>query len=95
MTAPSVNFFYGGAGLIMNVATTDILFQPLVARQTLNASQAAIQTAKNDSLMMTADSYFQVHEWRGSIHGALYAIERGHDLIERIAQLSKELVPKS
>ena len=35
MTAPSVNFFYGGGGLIQNVATTDVLFQPLVARQNL------------------------------------------------------------
>ena len=37
MTAPSVNFFYGGGGLIQNVATTDVIFQPLVARQNLNA----------------------------------------------------------
>ena len=94
MTAPSVNFFYGGGGLIQNVATTDILFQPLVARQNLNSIQADIQTAKNESLSMTADAYFQVHQFRGMYTGALYAIERGHDLIERIAQLSKELVPK-
>ena len=94
MTAPSVNFFYGGGGLIQNVATTDILFQPLVARQNLNSMQADIQTAKNDSLSMTADAYFQVHQYRGMYTGALYAIERGHDLIERISQLSKELVPK-
>ena len=94
MTAPSVNFFYGGGGLIQNVATTDILFQPLVARQNLNSMQADIQTAKNESLSMTADAYFQVHQFRGMYTGALYAIERGHDLIERIAQLSKELVPK-
>ena len=94
MTAPSVNFFYGGGGLIQNVATTDILFQPLVARQNLNSVQADIQTAKNDSLSMTADAYFQVHQFRGMYTGALYAIERGHDLIERISQLSKELVPK-
>ena len=26
--------------------------------------------------------------------GALYTVERGHDLVERIAQLSKELVPR-
>ena len=26
--------------------------------------------------------------------GALYTVERGHDLVERINQLSKELVPK-
>jgi outer membrane protein TolC len=94
LTAPSVNFFYGGGGLIMNVATSDIIFQPLVARQTLTANQAGIQTAKNDALQMTADAYFQVHQYRGIYTGALYAIERGHDLIERIAQLSKDLVPK-
>ena len=36
MTAPSVNFFYAGGGLIRIVSTTDIIFQPLVARQNLN-----------------------------------------------------------
>ena len=62
--------------------------------RTSTPSQADIQTAKNDSLSMTADAYFQVHQFRGMYTGALYAIERGHDLIERISQLSKELVPK-
>ena len=94
MTAPSVNVFYGGGGLIQNVATTDVLFRPLVARQNLTSTQADIQTAKNDALSMTADVYFQVHQYRGMYTGALYAIERGHDLVERISQLSKELVPK-
>jgi outer membrane protein TolC len=93
MTAPSVNFFYGGAGLIQNVATTDVFFQPLVARQNLNSVQADIQSAKNDALSMTADAYFHVHQFRGMYAGALYAIERGNDLIERIGELSKELVP--
>ena len=60
----------------------------------LNSRQLDIQTAKNDALMMTADAYFQVHQYRGMFAGALYCVERGHDLIERIAQLSKELVPK-
>ncbi len=92
MTAPSVNFFYGGAGMWQNVALTDAFFQPLVARQSLNARQFDIQTAKNDALMMTADAYFQVHQHRGRFAGSLYCVERGHDLIERIAQLSKEFV---
>ena len=26
--------------------------------------------------------------------GALYTVERGHDLVERIAQLSRDLVPR-
>ena len=93
MTAPSVNFFYGGGGLIQIVAMTDVIFQPLAQRQVLNSQQWDIQTAKNDALMMTADAYFQVHQHRGMYVGALYCVERGHDLVLRIAALSKELVP--
>ena len=93
MTAPSVNFFYGGAGMIQNVALTDVIFQPLAQRQVLNSRQWNIQSAKNDALMMTADAYFQVHQYRGMYAGALYCVERGHDLVLRIATLSKELVP--
>ena len=66
MTAPSVNFFYGGAGAIQNVALTDAIFQPLAARQNLNARHWEIQTAKNDALMATAMAYFTVHQSRGS-----------------------------
>src|SRR5947209_13041365 len=38
MTAPSVNFFYGGAGLWGTLPSTDAIFQPLVARQMLNSA---------------------------------------------------------
>ena len=34
-----------------------------------------------------------VHQYRGMYAGALYCVERGHDLVERIANLSRELVP--
>ena len=94
MTAPSVNFFYGGAGLWEILALTDAIFQPLAARQVLNSRQSDIQTAKNDALFMTADAYFRVHQYRGMYAGTLYAVERGHDLVERIARLSNELVPR-
>jgi hypothetical protein len=93
MTAPSVNFFYGGAGMWMNVSMTDVFFEPLVARQVVNSRQWDIQTAKNDALVMTADAYFQVHQHRGMYAGALYCVERGRDLVERISHLSRELVP--
>ena len=85
MTAPSVNFFYGGAGLWGIIPTTDAIFEPLVARQVLNARHWDIQTAKNDALLQTADAYFQVHQYRGMYAGALYTVERGRDLVERIA----------
>ena len=44
-------------------------------------------------LLQTANAYFKVHQYRGMFAGDLYCVERGHDLIQRIAQLSKELVP--
>jgi outer membrane protein TolC len=94
MTNNSVNFFYGGAGFIQNVNLSDVFFQPLVARQTLNSRQFEVQAAKNDALLNTADAYFMVHQHRGTYAGFLYAVERGHDLIQRIEQLSSDLVPK-
>jgi len=93
LTAPSVNLFYGGAGMWEIQALTDVIFEPLVARQVLNARNNDIQTAKNDALLMTADAYFRVHQYRGMYAGALYAVERGHDLVERVLQLSRDLVP--
>ena len=94
LTAPSVNFFYGGAGLWEIQALTDVVFEPLAARQVLNARNYDIQTAKNDALLMTADAYFRVHQYRGMYAGALYAVERGHELVDRIAHLSGDLVPR-
>ena len=60
MTAPSVNFFYAGGGLYgIIVHLTDAIYQPLVARQILNARHFDVQTAKNDALLRTADAYFR------------------------------------
>ena len=96
MTAPSTNFFYAGAGLWGTpwgiIHTTDAIYQPLVARQVLNARHWDIQSAKNDALLQTADAYFMVHQYRGIYAGALYTVERGRDVVERIAALSRDLV---
>jgi hypothetical protein len=101
MTAPSVNFFQAGGGLAVSnpglfqmLNLTDAYFEPLVARRVLNSRQWDIQTAKNDSLLMTAEAYFRVHQYRGMYAGALYAVERGHDLVDRISRLSRDLVPR-
>ena len=101
LTAPSVNYFYAGGGLNVSnsglfqfVNLTDAFFEPLIARQVLNSRQWDIQTAKNDALLLTADTYFRVHQYRGMYAGALYCVERGRDLVEQIASLSDELVPK-
>jgi outer membrane protein TolC len=94
MTAPSANFFYGGPGLYQYVNLTDAIYEPLAARRVLDARHWDIQTAKNDALMQTADAYFRVHQYRGMYAGALYTVERGRDLVERVARLSKDLVPR-
>ena len=92
LTTPSTNFFYGGAGLWGSISTTDAVFEPLAARQVLNSRQLDIQTAKNDALLQTADAYFMVHRSRGVYAATLYTVERGHELVERIASLSRDLV---
>ncbi len=94
MTAPSVNFFYGGAGVYQMLNLTDAIFQPLAARRVLDARHFDIQAAKNDALVQTADAYFRVHQHRGTFAGALYTVRRGHDLVERIASQSRDLVPR-
>ncbi len=92
MTAPSVNFFYAGAGLGGILPVTDAVYEPLVARQLLNARQWDIQTAKNDALMQTAEAYFMVHQYRGLYTGGLYVVRRARDVLGRIAGLSRDLV---
>jgi outer membrane protein TolC len=101
LTAPSVNYFYAGGGLNVSnsglfdfVNLTDVFFEPLIAQRVLNSRQWDIQTAKNDALLLTAEAYFRVHQYRGSYTGALYCVERGRDLVEQIASLSNELVSR-
>ncbi|MGO9921957.1 MAG: TolC family protein [Isosphaeraceae bacterium] len=99
MTSPSVNFFYAGGGMDIGTLTafmnlTDAYFEPLVARRVLDSRQWDIQTAKNDALLLTADAYFRVHQYRGMYAAAVYCVERGRDLVEQIASLSGELVSR-
>lgn len=94
MTAPSVNYFMGGAGTNLMVNLTDAIYEPIVARQMLNAAHHDTQTAKNDALLRSAGAYFRVHQHRGRYVGALYTVERGRELVSRVTDLSRELVPK-
>ncbi len=94
MTAPSVNFFYGGTGMWQMLNLTDAYFEPLVARRELDSKHWDLQRAKNDALLQTANHYFEVHRSRGKYTATLYCISRGHELIGRIAALSRDLVPR-
>jgi outer membrane protein TolC len=94
LTTPSVNFFYAGATAWQVVNLTDAIFEPLAARQMLEARRWDVQAARNDALLTTAAAYFSVHQARGSYAGSLYTVSRGRELIDRIRQLSRDLVPK-
>ncbi|HTU92183.1 MAG TPA: hypothetical protein VMF69_19025 [Gemmataceae bacterium] len=73
-------------------ALTDMIFEPLRARQSLNAVRWDIQGAKNDALLMTAQAYFNVHKYRGQYAVAIDAVQRGRGLVADIAALSRDLV---
>jgi hypothetical protein len=89
----NLNWFISGVSLYEVVALTDAIFQPLAARQDLNARRWDIQSAKNDALLETARAYFNVHRYRGQYAGALYCVEEGRRLLAKIRTLSKDLVP--
>ncbi len=88
------NFFYGGGALFLMQYATDMIFQPLAARQNLDAARWNIQTSKNDALLMTAKAYFEVHMWRGTYAGAVDVVEKGRKLVARIDELRRDLVPQ-
>src|SRR5579884_3161701 len=73
----------------------DMIFEPLKARQMLNSSRWDVQTAKNDSLLLTATAYFAVHKFRGQYAVSIDAVQRGRRLVAEMAELSRDLVPAS
>jgi outer membrane protein TolC len=87
------NWFMAGVGLYQVVAMTDVLFQPLAARQVLDSRRWDIQTAKNDVVLEVARSYFNVHRFRGQYAGALYTVKEGRKLIAAIDALRSDLIP--
>jgi outer membrane protein TolC len=89
----NLNYFYGYGSVYQVVNVSDAIFQPLAARQVLDSRRQDIQAAKNDALLTTANAYFDVHRFRGEYAGALDVVDRGNKLVERIAQLSEDLVP--
>jgi outer membrane protein TolC len=87
------NFFYGGGAFFLMQYATDMIFQPLAARQNLNAARWNIQTSKNEALLRTAQAYFDVHKWRGTYAGAIDVVDKGRKLVARIDELRRDLVP--
>jgi hypothetical protein len=73
----------------------NMIFEPLRARQNLNAARWGIQTAKNDTLLQTAHAYFNVHRWRGNYAGAIDTVRKGRRLVREIANLTRDLIQAS
>jgi outer membrane protein TolC len=90
----NVNFFYGGGAFFLLENATNMIYEPLAARQNLDAARWKIQTAKNDALFLTADAYFEVHKWRGTYAGAIDVVVKGRRLLAQIDELSRDLVPR-
>ena len=90
----NINFLYSGFGLTQGFALADAIFEPLAAKQVLNSRRWDIQSAKNDALLATARAYFDVHKYRGQYAGAIDVVDRGQKLVERITNLSEDLVPR-
>ena len=87
------NWFLAGVSLYQVVATTDVIFQPLAARQVLDAKRWDIQTAKNDVVLEVSRSYFNVHRFRGQYAGAIYTVQEGRKLLAAVDQLRRDLIP--
>jgi len=90
----NVNFLYAGGGFINSHETTDMIFMPLAAKQVLKSKRWDIQSAKNDALLATARSYFDVHRARGAYASAVDVVGRGEQLVEELKVLSRDLIPQ-
>jgi outer membrane protein TolC len=82
-----------GAGPSAVFAVSDAIFEPLAARQVVRAREAALQTARNDSLLAVAEAYFNVQQARGELAGAEDVVRRTTELLRRVEGLSMGLIP--
>jgi outer membrane protein TolC len=72
--------FVTGAGPSMIFAFSDAIFEPLAARQVVQARQATLQAARNDSLLAVSEAYFNVQQARGELAGAIQAARQAEEL---------------
>jgi outer membrane protein TolC len=76
-----------GAGPAAFISVTDALFEPLVARQVVQARTAELQSAKNDTILAVAEAYFNVQQARGELAGALDAAHRAEEVVRKAQAL--------
>lgn len=90
-TANTSSLTAGGSAQL-KFATTDAIFEPLVARKILEARRIDTQAARNEALMTTANAYFDVQKSRGTYAAMSDAKAKADDLVFRIQSLAKGLV---
>jgi len=82
-----------GAAPYAVFAISDAIFNPLAARQTLRAREAALRATANDTLLAVAEAYFNVQQSRGELAAADDVARRTQDLVRRAEQLAPRLAP--
>jgi outer membrane protein TolC len=92
ITTTSSGSFMVGAGPSLLVGVTDAIFEPLAARQVVRSRDAALQTARNDSLLAVTNAYFTVQQSRGELAGAEDVLRRSVGLADRVRQLAPALL---
>jgi outer membrane protein TolC len=89
----SKSSFMLGAAPNAVFALSDALFAPLAARQVVQARQASVLAATNDTALSVAEAYFNVQQARGELAGALDAERRSEELVQRTTELARDLAP--
>jgi outer membrane protein TolC len=69
------------------------IFDPLAARQEVNADRATLQAAANDTMLAVTNAYFGVEQARGELAAALDATRRAEEVLRRVRKLAEGLVP--
>jgi outer membrane protein TolC len=83
--------YFLGAGTILALPVTDILYLPREAKDRVAVRQFNVQTSKNDALRNVAEAYFSVQQARGRLAGAQDVVEKSRSLVRTVEALAKDL----
>ncbi len=72
----------GPARLFVDLSTADVLFEPLAARQTVNATQHALRVARNDNILEVGLGYQELVRSQMQMAIAVEAIQNAEQLFE-------------
>jgi outer membrane protein TolC len=82
-----------GVGPSAVFAVTDAIFEPLAQRQFVQARQADLLAARNDTFLAVAEAYLNVQQARGDLAAAEDAVRWTEELLVRTRKLIEVLAP--